>query len=182
MKKLYLRSVRLNSCKGLTELYELVKKESGYAVSDWRERIEPTYIYNSEDGNKFALVAHFTNYINFVLDGYLYDVELCDNPFFASHYSKVKINDKGVASKDIYMDDLNKVYFDYNMTDAAIKESAKELLEFLKKSEPSEKYVEREKKRICNFYDNGYHYEMVVKPERRGTYKKLELVEVSENA
>lgn len=30
MKKLYLRSVRLNNCKGLTELYELVKKEGGY--------------------------------------------------------------------------------------------------------------------------------------------------------
>ena len=178
MNKLYLRGVSLNNCKGLTELYNIIKQNGGYIVSDWREKIEPTYIYNYHDNDKLEIITYFTSYINFVLDGYLYYIQLEENPFFLGKLSKVKINDKMEASKDVYLDELDSVYFDYNMTKEEIKESALKLYEYVIKAKPSKKYVERTRKRVPNFYNDGWHWESVVKPERISTYKKVEFMEV----
>ena len=157
MNKLYLRGVGLNNCKGLTELYNIIKQKGDYIVSDWEEKIEPTYIYNYHDNDKLEIITYFTSYINFVLDGYLYYIQLEENPFFLGKISKVKINDKMEASKDVYLDELDAVYFDYNMTKEEIKESALKLYEYVIKAKPSKKYVERTRERVPNFYNDGWH-------------------------
>lgn len=177
MNKLYLSGVALNNCKGLNELYTIIKKEGGYIVSDWQEKINPTYIYNYHDNDKLEIKTYFTSYIHFVLDGYIYYIQLNDNPFFLGKFSKIQINQKGEASKDVYLDELDMVYFDYNMTKEEIKESARNLFEYLKKARPSKKYIERIRKRVLNIYDDGWHWEHVSKPERISSYKKVELME-----
>lgn len=174
MNKLYLSGVALNNCKGLTELYNIIKKEGGYIVYDWQEKINPTYIYNYHDNDKLEIKTYFISYIHFVLDGYLYYIQLNDNPFFLGRFSKISIDQKGKASKDIYSDELDMVYFDYKMTKEEIKESALKLYEYLVKAKPSKKYVERTKKRVPNIYNDGWHWEYVVKPERISSYKKVE--------
>lgn len=177
MEKLYLSGVALNNCKGLNELYNIIKKEGGYIVSDWQEKIKPTYIYNYHDNDKLEIKTYFISYIHFVLDGYLYYIQLNDNPFFLGKFSKIQINQKGEASKDVYLDELDAVYFDYNMTKEEIKESALKLYEYLAKAKPSKKYVERTKKRVPNIYNDGWHWEHVAKPERMSVYKKVGFVE-----
>lgn len=177
MKKLYLRGVSLNNCKGFTKLYEIVEKNGGFIVSDWQEKIEPTYIYNYNDNEKLELVTYFTSYINFVLDGHLYYVQLNDNPFFPSYYEKKKIDSKGTASKDVYMNELNEIYFGYSTKDEDIEENAHRLFEFLKNAKLSERYHEYERKRVANLYDNGWHWEEIAKPGRRSIYKRVEFEE-----
>lgn len=178
MNKLYLKGIELNNCKGFAELYNIIKKEGGYIVSDWQEKEEPTYIYNYNDIDKLELITYFRDYIQFVLDGYLYYVQLNDNPLFIGRFSKVRINEKGEAAKNVYIDELDTVYFDYSMTEEEIKESAFNLYEYVTNAKPTKAYVERTKKRVPNIYDDGWHWEYITKFERKSTYKKVELLEV----
>lgn len=96
--------------------------------------------------------------VTFNLDGINYYLSLGD--FGALHYSKRPI-ENGNQIKKCYMDQLNEWY----------RYSPAELLEKLISANNSEPYRESYKTRVPNYYNGGYHYERIYKPQQYETIK-----------
>lgn len=115
--------------------------------------------------------------IHFVLDQKLYYFEFDDNPFFPDMYHKIPLNADGeyagryysekVEHKPYYIDALWKPC----ATEEEIDAAAELLLDFLTSRPSGERYYEKEKRRVPNTYNDGYHDEMVVKPESNARHK-----------
>lgn len=110
-------------------------------------------------------------YISFVLDGVYYAINLDDNMFFPFTYQKIKLNSDNSYCGDYYAETLTKEWlFDSFLrcgcSEDDIKESAEMLYNVLIKNRFSGRHVEKERRRVPNVYDGGYHYETIVKPGR----------------
>lgn len=134
----------------------------------------PTIISNQ-------LSNYFVSYsMYFVIDGYYYYVSYDDNPFLPMTFGKIKIDDKGnyqgkrylesnesINEKAYKNDDVGlSICFDNLFKicdDEEIKEMAKyhyeEIKRYIINGKESEIY--NEKKRVSNYYNNGWHYERV---------------------
>lgn len=110
-------------------------------------------------------------YISFVLDGVYYSVSLDDNMFFPFTYQKIKLSSDNTYVGDYYAETLTKEWlFDSLLrcgcSEDDIKEAAQMLYNALMKNRFSGRHVEKERRRVPNVYDGGYHYETIVKPGR----------------
>lgn len=110
------------------------------------------------------------NYIQFVLNGYMYYFQIDDNPLFPHYYTKTKIVD-GKYSLDAGLDDLKRVWLDKlekwaGNTDGVLLAVARDLYTSLVLAEDSEIIRDKEKRRVRNTYNNGTHIETVLMPER----------------
>lgn len=122
--------------------------------------------------NEPVEVTH-TSYISFVLDGMYYYYQVDDNPFFPFYYIKTEIREDGVYSKDACLEEDTKTWrhdcffkFDCSMDD--IKEAANMIFDMLVQAKKSFIRIEYTKKRVPNYYNNGYHYEKIYNRERFG--------------
>lgn len=83
-------------------------------------------------------------WIRFVIDGYIYEIDFEDNPFFPDHYCKVPVGEKN--SKKYYRDKIeceDKFYYPDDMFEPVAKDdtidaSAKCLLKYLKTRKTSD--------------------------------------------
>lgn len=96
-----------------------------------------------------------SDYLHFILNDFIYYVELSDNPFFDFHYSKQPI--KNITTDYIvYCKNVNKDFmtFDYfgKVGKTKIKNSAMNLLELLKNSKNCKPY--KQKKTVYNILES----------------------------
>lgn len=150
----------------LAELEKRSHKEiRANAIEEYKERLEKLESINNDP----ITVTHISS-IYFILDGFIYYYQVNDNPFFDFHYTKTVVKD-GKFSKYVYGVEDKKEWFSdrflyYTCTDSEMMQAASYILDMLVSSKPSPVYRNKERKRVPNAYDGGYHYETVYEPER----------------
>ena len=174
---LYPASWEYNAARILTELATIVENHDGRVKPARKARLINRTLMETKaelaTREKISIepitVTH-TSYIRFVLDGYVYYYEISDNPFFDSHFSKVKVFD-GKYSCDVYCDNdkkqwLYNCFLSYTCSNADVKEAANQIFNMLIMARPSRSYVRDETKSVPNIYNCGYHTEKVPMPGR----------------
>lgn len=121
----------------------------------------------------------------FLLNGYYYSFEMDDNPFFPIHYKKIKVNNNGeyIGKRYIYTTDDNEsdtleIHLCYDAIFKVIDDKVIEILarDFLKNldgyfTKGKENSCYKEKKRVSNYYNNGYHYETIYDSTKCNIYE-----------
>lgn len=195
MKKLYLKVWEFNSYLIINKLAEIVKNNGGKIVTDFPyvNTYEKTEIVNrnieeneNEENANTNIQVLFKNYINFVLNDVVYYIQLQDNPFFEDYIIKEKAvlnNDMYYVKYNHYMGNLSKDWINNEeniksyyetLTPKQIEKLANNLYNQILNMPMSE--IVTTKKRVCNYYDNRYHYEYI-KEERNKKYKILDIFE-----
>ena len=111
-------------------------------------------------------------YISFVLDGVYYSINLDDNPFFPFTYKKIRLDNDNCYRGDYYAEQLNKAWLFSSLyrcgcSEDDIKEAACMLYNSLLNGKFSGRAAaEKERRRVANTYNDGWHYETIVKPGR----------------
>lgn len=119
-------------------------------------------------------VTH-TSYISFVFDDFYYYYQVDNNPFFDFYYKKNHTKDGKYISNTYLKKDKkswwNDCFLSFRCSEADRKEAANLIFNMLVLSKPSEIYREEEERRVYNIYNDGWHWETVVKPNQ---YKKID--------
>lgn len=118
-------------------------------------------------------------YLLFTLNNKYYAVYIDENPFFEHRFIKTPINEKNEISRHACMEELPHIFPDEFMkadhTAPEVKkartETAKAIFEYITTAEDSYKRIDTYKKRVPNYYNNGYHYETVKEKEQ---FKKID--------
>ena len=163
-ERLYLRVWEYNAARIITELANIVNNHGG--------RVKPTNtaIISDRSAKEEAepiSVTH-TSYISFVLDKTYYYHQVNDNPFFEFYYYKTPIKN-GKRSRDVGLEADKKewvfdCFFGSNCGQEDIIESANLIFNMLCNA-PMSKII-RNKQRVANTYNEGWHFETVYTPER----------------
>lgn len=125
--------------------------------------------YHSIDNTPIR--CRWFTYISFVLDGVYYAINLDDNPFFPFTYQKIRLDSDNCYRGDYYAEELHKSWLFSSLyrcgcSEDDIKEAACMLYNSLLNGKFSGEHVEKERRRVANVYDGGYHYETIIKPGR----------------
>lgn len=119
------------------------------------------------------IITRFTTGIHFVIDGVYYELSFNDNPFFPFHYRKIQLkNNKFTGefySEEFTKDWLYDCLFSFRCNNDEIKEIANLIFNALQSAPVSGEYIERKKERVPNRYNDGYHYETIVKRNTKTT-------------
>lgn len=118
--------------------------------------------------------------LNLLINGYYIAFDFDDNPFFPITYEKIKVNENGeyigrryLESTEDNLRDTLHIHLCYDaiftiITDEQVKELAEDFVKqisgYIENGHESEPY--NEKKRVPNYYDNGYHYERIYDKEK----------------
>jgi hypothetical protein len=123
------------------------------------------------------------HHIKFIQDGIYYDFSMDSNPFFSATIHKIKLDNNNCYTGTYYSDSIEEKPFLYdciysfNCCNADIKEMAYQMYNFLIAAPTSKLYIDRQKKRVPNIYDGGYHYETIVKKDKKVTQIEIETEE-----
>lgn len=116
-----------------------------------------------------------TSYISFIFDDFYYYYQVDDNPFFDFYYKKNHIKDGKYISNTYPGKDKqswwNDCFLSFRCSEADRKEGANLIFNMLVSAEPSEIYWEEEERKVPNTYNDGWHWEKVIKPNQ---YKKID--------
>lgn len=127
----------------------------------------------------------FKNYIQFILNDVIYYIQLQENPFFDDYIQKEKSEKVGeyyIVKYNHYMENLNKNWIENEkniksyyetLTPQKTKKLANNLYKQILAAPFSE--IVTNKKRINNYYDNGFHYEKI-KEERKKTFYAIDIL------
>lgn len=121
--------------------------------------------------------------IQFVIDGIYYYFSMDSNPFFPASIRKIKLDTNNSYTGTYYTDSIEEKPFlydciyNYNCCNSDIKEMAYQMYNFLIAAPMSKLYVDRQKKRVPNTYNGGYHYETIVKKDNKVTQIEIETEE-----
>lgn len=121
--------------------------------------------------NEPIAVTH-TTYIDFVLNDVKYYYQVDDNPFFQFYYIKTPVHNR-VYSKDACMEEdakewLFDCFFGFSATDDDIAQAAQSIYDFLKSAKNTQIIIDKERVKVPNTYNDGYHLETRFKKERTG--------------
>lgn len=168
-QRLYLGSWEYNAARILSKLAEIVE-DNGGRVKPLNHAVIQNRNYSPEKRETTEIVVTHTSYINFTLDGFYYYYQVDSNPFFPFYFVKSRI-ENGKYSRDAYLDnDPKKWFFDcfFSKTccNADVTEAANLIYNMLCNAAPSKIHRERNRQRVPNTYNSGYHYETVYNPER----------------
>ena len=112
-------------------------------------------------------VTH-TSYISFIFDDFYYYYQVDNNPFFDFYYEKNHIKDgKYIGNTYLEKDNQswwNDCFLSFRCSEADRKEAANLIFNMLVSAEPSKIYREEEERKVPNAYDDGWHWEKVIKP------------------
>lgn len=115
--------------------------------------------------NNSAINMREGHYIAFKLNDYIYSFSFDDNPFFEHYYSKNQIIENNTYDNNYYLNKLKDACpawaFNGNVLEEDIKAWAQLLFDKLIESNSSAKVYDR--KRVPNYYNDGYHYEQIHK-------------------
>lgn len=143
---------------------------------DFNKKYFSHYYAAVEKNYKSVKIVENTSCLHFYFDGYIYYIQFDSNPFFPHYIQKEKaekVNDEYITKYSYYLEDLefdDLPSYQY-VTDWEIKKHSKKILEILLNHKESGKV--KEKKRIQNYYNNGFHYEYILEEKTR-KYKKFE--------
>lgn len=118
--------------------------------------------------------------IHFVQGSIYYYFSMDNNPFFPATIHKIKLDNNNCYTGTYCSESIEEKPFlynciwDYNCCNADIKEMACQLYNFLLNAKLSVPFIDRQKKRVPNLYDGGYHYETIVKKDNKVTKIELE--------
>ena len=119
-------------------------------------------------------VTH-TSYISFIFDDFYYYYQVDNNPFFDFYYEKNHIKDgKYIGNTYLEKDNQswwNDCFLSFRCSEADRKEAANLIFNMLVSAEPSKIYREEEERKVPNAYNDGWHWEKVIKPNQ---YKKID--------
>ena len=119
--------------------------------------------------NRPIRVTH-TSYISFVLENNYFYYQVDNNPFFDFRYIKTPVKNGSYSGDACSMEDkkewLYDCLFSWNCSDADIKEAAQQIFNMLYNAPCSVIRRDSCRKRVSNYYNNGFHYETVYAPER----------------
>lgn len=165
-ERLYLKTWEYHAARIITELARIVENHGG--------RVKPTCTAiisdrNAEEESEPITVTH-TSYISFVLDETYYYYQVDRNPLFEFYYNKTPIIN-GKYSRDAGLEEdpkewLFNCFFKSNCGQQDIIEAANLLFNMLCNAPMSKIIRDRHKQKVPNTYNNGYHTELVYKPER----------------
>lgn len=112
----------------------------------------------------------------FVLNNFLYDFSQESNPFFPAYIRKIKVDENGSYTGDYCSDTIEGTIpgfeniFCLNLTDDDIKAAAGDLFNYIiENAKNSAEYIEKQKRRVSNTYNSGYHYETITKRNNKKT-------------
>lgn len=113
--------------------------------------------------------------ISFILDGFYYSYSVDTNPLFPYIWGKTPLRN-GMYSRDAVHDEAPHDWcydqlWEIDCTDAVIDICANQILEFLLKSKPSPIRRDRECVTVPNTYDDDWHTEWKLMPERMASTK-----------
>lgn len=148
-------------CDSDEKQIDLIKK----AICSTEEKIKEL----SKEKEK-TFETSFLSYVTFKLDNILYYYQVDDNPFFPFYWYKTPIKEDKY-SRDAMMDSDKKewffdCFFKSSCSEADIKEAANCIFNMLVSAPVSGIYRDRQKKRVENRYNSGFHYEVIERPER----------------
>lgn len=163
-----------NNLKNNEHDEETTKKIQDYIEKNTKELNELKEINND------FIELRYKNYLTFIIDNFVYYIQLDENPYFPWYIIKkpAEINEKGeiITRYNYYMEDLNKDFIEtydniqsfYEPTnDKQITEIATRLLNQVKNRKCCD--IVTNKRRVSNYYNNSYHYEYI-KEERNKKY------------
>ena len=163
-----------NNLKNNEHDEETTKKIQDYIEKNTKELNELKEINND------FIELRYKNYLTFIIDNFVYYIQLDENPYFPWYIIKeqAETNEKGeiITRYNYYMEDLNKDFIEtydniqsfYEPTnDKQITEIATRLLNQVKNRKCCE--IVTNKRRVSNYYNNSYHYEYI-KEERNKKY------------
>lgn len=153
---------------------ETTKKIKDYIEKNTKELNELKAINND------FIELKYKNYLTFIINQYIYYIQLDENPYFPWYIIKkqAETNENGeiITRYDYYMEDLNKDFIEkYNnissfyepTNEKQITDIATRLLNQVKSRKCCDIVTNR--RRVNNIYNNNYHYE-TIKEERKQTY------------
>lgn len=164
-QRLYLTPWNYNSCRVLGCLAKIIEDNGGdvepYKHCMANNRVcEPT----AEPKRIFG-----QSWITFVLDNVYYHISLDDNPFFEFNILKTPVIN-GKRLRNVYMEQLNRDWvYDClfkTTSDGEAIEIAQQLYNIVLSAPMSGKYYEKNKIRVPNTYNDGWHWETKVEPDK----------------
>lgn len=162
----------------IERLEEALKKNSDILKNDMRQKVilsTQKEVEKWEELRKLnpAIKTKYKNYVSFIYDGFYYYVQFDENPFFEHMFHKIPVKKESdnvfTYQGKYYIDNMEledniiEFLFKYDQTEKEIKEIASKLFDYLINEKPSERYYEYERRRVCNTFNSGYHYEKVLK-------------------
>lgn len=181
---LYFNGWRFNTARLLQRIEKLVFDNGGAIVSTWEKESTTYTLIPTTTNYKFevaiyenkAVTTNYTNYINFVLDGYIYSIDFDDNPFFDHHFSKIPVKDNLKVEYKYYRNNLNRNFmfnclFDINCSYEEIKEIANLIFNQILTAKNSQIATTRRR----HYYNgNKYYYENI--PDKEPGYRQQYLI------
>ena len=170
-KTLYFNGWKFNTSRLLQRIEKLIFDNGGAIVSTWEKELTTYNLIPTTTNYKHefaayedkAITTNYVNYINFVLDGYIYSIDFDDNPFFEHYFSKIPVKEDLKVEYKYYRDDLNRDFmldclFDVNCSDEEIKEIANLIFNQILTAKNSRIATTRQR----HYYNgNKYYYENV---------------------
>jgi hypothetical protein len=150
---------KMLSLKSLTD----IQKEH---INDLTDKLHKYKSINNE-----PIPIEYTTYISFILDDYYYYYQMEENPLFDFYFQKAPVIN-GEYSRDYYSQKDEKCwlldcYLKGDCTEEERKIAANIIFNMLVKAPLGEKYIEKKEIRVANIYNDSYHYETIIQPERK---------------
>jgi hypothetical protein len=139
-------------------------EKSMLKINELEERERNAPAIESRFCSKYGLSS---GWIHFTLNGYYYSFSFADNPFFEDVYMKIRLENGSyigeyyantIEDKTYYLDEL----WSACASESTINDVAKRILDVMETGDSSKRIIEKERKRVPNTYNNGYHYETIV--------------------
>jgi len=110
------------------------------------------------------------SYVRFYDSQYMYYLGLDENPFSPSYFNKAPITESGkyvvTFSEELPTDWVNDCFLRMDCPDVDLEKAAGWIFDHLTRAEAGKVYTEKNRKRVPNTYNDGYHFETVVEPPR----------------
>ena len=163
LKVLYYNAWEYNSVRLIKRIEKLIFDNDGVIVSNYKKELEnykiiPSYRDGRTDETK-AVYSNYLNYITFVVDGFLYYLQLDDNPFFEHYFSKEKIGSDLTSEYKHYCiylkrDFLFDCLYKFDCSPEEIKEIANMIFNQLLSSKESQICTTRRKNYYTRRFEN----------------------------
>ena len=157
----------------LKEKFIKHKADLVYKNAELQKKHDSYPIIKSRFVSSYGLSVWF---ISFILDKTYYHFEFADNPFFPDIYAKIPLNDNNTYYGNYYRNELkdNQRTYMYNqlwdveIDEEIIEKAAKNIYDILINADYCEKCEnEKEKIKVPNTYNDGYHTETRIIPNNK---------------
>jgi len=184
---LYLNPWEFNAARILQRIEKLVFDNGGCIVSTWEKEltkynlIPRTTDYRNETTiyKEKAITTNYRNYINFMLDGFVYSLSFDDNPFFEHYFLKKPIGSDLKVQYKYYLEELNRDFlydclFHIDCSIEEIKEIANLIFNQLISFKGYKIATTRRRKYITSYGSgkNSHHYYYENIPDKEPTYNQ----------